>query len=256
MKTPDSQVESDLGVRGAARVALFRMGERLDDDGATAPGDEPLRTIAFACALLSLIILAGATLAGGLAYPGYDPLRQYISELGATGANTGPAVSLAFKVSGALLAAFWLMCAGLFPKSPPLLVGFGLSALNGLGLFFGGVFRCDFQCSLAAPSKAAVLHELLGGLGYLAGIAGVFVLGVAMRSRPAGRGLSNVALGCGVPAALAFGLLQPTFEFDGAAQRVLELALAVWTVAVALSVRRPAGGFLPTASAPPGTHAP
>ncbi|MCY1036430.1 DUF998 domain-containing protein [Corallococcus sp. BB11-1] len=199
-----------------------------------------LRTIAFACGLLSLLILAGAALAGGLAYPGYDHLRQYISELGATGANTGPGVSFAFMASGALLAAFWLMCAGLFPKSPPLIIGFCLGALNGLGLFFGGVFRCDFQCSLASPSKAAMLHELLGGLGYLAGIAGVFVVGLTMRNRPAFRGLFSVALGCGVPAALAFWWIHPAFEFDGAAQRVVELALAVWTVAVALSVRRPA----------------
>ncbi|MFP2930489.1 DUF998 domain-containing protein [Pyxidicoccus sp. 3LG] len=200
-----------------------------------------MRTIAFACAILSLLILAGATIAGGLAYPGYDHLRQYISELGATGADTGQAVSLAFMASGSLLAAFWLMCAGLFPKSPLLIIGFGLSALNGLGLFFGGVFRCDFQCSLASPSKAAMLHELLGGLGYLAGIVGVFVIGLAMRSRPAGRGLFNVALLCGVPAAMTIGLIDPLFEFHGAAQRVVELSLAVWTVAVALSLRRPAG---------------
>ncbi|MCP3136672.1 DUF998 domain-containing protein [Pyxidicoccus xibeiensis] len=200
-----------------------------------------MRTIAFACALLSLLILAGATIAGGLAYPGYDHLRQYISELGATGAETGPAVSLSFMVSGALLAAFWLMCAGLFPKSPLLLVGFGLSVLNGLGLFFSGVFRCDFRCSLESPSRAAMLHELLGGLGYLAGLVGVLVIGLAMRSRPAGRGLFNVALLCGVPAAMGLGLLQPAFEFYGAAQRVVELSLAVWTVAVALFVRRPAG---------------
>lgn len=199
-----------------------------------------MRTIAFACAILSLLILAGAAIAGGLAYPGYDHLRQYISELGATGADTGQVVSLAFMASGALLAAFWLMCAGLFPKSPPLFVGFGLSALNGLGLFFGGVFRCDFRCSMESPSKAAMLHELLGGLGYLAGIVGVLVIGLAIRSRPAGRGLSNVALLCGVPAAMALWLIDPAFEFYGAAQRVLEVALAVWTVAVALSVRRPA----------------
>jgi hypothetical protein len=46
---------------------------------------------------------------------------------------------------------------------------------------------------------------------------------------------------CGVPASMAMWLSNPAFEFYGAAQRVLEIALAVWTVAVALSVRRPAG---------------
>ena len=63
-----------------------------------------IRHIAFGCAVLSLLVLAVATVAGGLAYPGYDHLTQYISALGATGAPTGRAVSLAFIVSGALLA--------------------------------------------------------------------------------------------------------------------------------------------------------
>ena len=49
-----------------------------------------LRTIGVVSAFLSLLILAAATIAGGMAYPGYDHLRQYISELGATGAPTGP----------------------------------------------------------------------------------------------------------------------------------------------------------------------
>ena len=41
------------------------------------------------------------------------------------------------------------------------------------------------------------------------------------------------------PAAGAIWLINPAFEFYGAAQRVLEIALAVWTVGVALAVRRP-----------------
>ena len=200
-----------------------------------------MRTIAFACAILSLLILAGATAWGGSVYPGYDHLRQYISELGATGAATGAAVSVAFMVSGALLTAFWLLCIGLFARSPLTIIGFGLSALNGLGLFFGGVFPCDFQCSLASPSPAAMLHELLGGIGYLCGIVGVLVVGLAMRNRPGGRALFSLALICGVPAAATIWLIHPGFEFYGAAQRVVEVALAVWTLAVAFHVRRPAG---------------
>lgn len=199
-----------------------------------------MRSIAFACAILSLLILWGAMFAGGLAYPGYDHLRQYISELGATGAVTGPAVSLAFMASGVLLAAFWLMCAGLFPRSPLAIAGFGLSALNGLGLFFGGVFQCDFECSLASPSAEALLHDVLGGLGYLCGIVGVLAIGYAMRKQPGRRGLFMLSLLCGVPAATAIWLIHPGFEWYGAAQRVVELALAAWTVAIALAVRRPA----------------
>ena len=196
-----------------------------------------IRHIAFGCGVLSLLVLASATIAGGMAYPGYDHLTQYISELGATGAPTSRGVSLAFMVSGGLLTGFWLLCSGLFPRSILSILGFGLSALNGLGLLLGGVFRCDFECSTADLSPAAVLHDVFGGVGYLCGIAGVFLVGIATRRWPQGRGLFRLSLICGVPAALAIGLIHPDFPWLGAAQRVVEIALAVWTLALAGRVR-------------------
>ena len=196
-----------------------------------------IRHFAFGCAVLSLLVLAAATIAGGMAYPGYDHLTQYISELGATGSPTSQEVSVAFVVSGGLLTVFWLLCAGLFPRSVLSILGFGLSALNGVGLVLGGVFRCDFECSTADLSPAAVLHDVFGGVGYLCGIAGVFAVGIASRSWPHGQGLFGLSLICGVPAALAIWLIHPAFEWYGAAQRVVEIALAVWTVAVALKAR-------------------
>lgn len=196
-----------------------------------------IRYIAFGCAILSLLVLAAATIAGGMAYPGYDHLTRYISELGATGAPTSREVSLAFMVSGGLLAAFWLLCAGLFPRSLLSISGFGFSALNGIGLLLGGVFRCDFECAVSDPSVTAILHEVFGGVGYLCGIAGVFLLGAAARSWPQGRGLFRLSLICGIPAGLAIWLIHPAFEWFGAAQRIVEIALAVWTLAVAMRVR-------------------
>ncbi len=201
-----------------------------------------IRNFALGCGLLSLLVLAAATIAGGMAYPGYDHLTQYISELGATGAPTSHGVSLAFMVSGGLLTAFWLLCAGLFPRSVPSILGFGLSALNGVGLLLGGVFRCDFECSTADLSPAAVLHDVFGGVGYLCGIAGVFLVGVASRGWPQGHGLFGLSLISGIPAALAIWLIHPAFEWYGAAQRVVEIALAVWTLAVALRIRTSTGG--------------
>lgn len=111
-----------------------------------------IRHIAFGCGILSLLVLATATLAGGLAYPGYDHPTRYISELGATGAPTGGTVSTAFMVSGVLFTAFWLLCAGLFPRSLLSILGFGLSALNGLGLVLGA---CSSAISKARGPRRA-----------------------------------------------------------------------------------------------------
>jgi len=149
-------------------------------------------------------------------------------------------------VSGVLLTAFWLLCAGLFPRSLLSILGFGLSALNGLGLVLGGVFQCDFESSRTSPSPEAVMHDVFGGLGYLCGIVGVFVVGIAARRWPQGRGLFELSLICGVPAALAIWLIHPDFEWYGAAQRIVEIALAAWTVAVALKVRGRSNGALST----------
>ena len=201
-----------------------------------------MRTLAFACAVLGLAILLIAAVAGGLATPGYDHARQYISELGAAGAATGPAVSAAFVVSGALQAVFWLLCIRLLPGSRLVAAGFALSALNGLGLLAGGVFPCDAGCSLSDPSLSAILHDVLGGMGYLCGVAGIVLVAMAWRSVPERRRLSGLALLCGMPGVMLIWLIHPGFELFGLAQRGLELAIAVWTLAIAFAVRRaPAG---------------
>jgi hypothetical membrane protein len=198
-----------------------------------------MRTLAFACAVLGLSILLVAAVAGGLATPGYDHARQYISELGASGAATGPAVSAAFIVCGGLQAAFWLMCIRLLPGSRLVAAGFLLSALNGLGLLAGGVFPCDAGCSLSDPSLSAVLHDVLGGLGYLCGVAGILLVAMSWRTRPEFRRLSGLALLCGMPGVMLIWMIHPGFELFGLAQRGLELAIGVWTLAVAFAVRRP-----------------
>lgn len=197
-----------------------------------------MRRLAFACAVLGLLILLTAAIAGGLATPGYDHARQYLSELGARGAVVGPVVSAAFVVSGGLQAAFWLMSLRLLPLSRVAAAGFALSALNALGLLAGGVFPCDAGCSLRDPSLSAVLHEVLGGLGYLCGVAGILLVAIAWRGDPARRRLSGLALLCGMPAVMLVWILHPGFELFGLAQRGLELAFAVWTLAVAFEVRR------------------
>lgn len=226
-----------MGPHGPLAERVWSSGRTRLASNVGDGGRSVIRHIAFGCAVLSLLVLAVATVAGGMAYPGYDHLTQYISELGATGAPTSRGVSIAFMVSGALLAAFWLLCAGLFPRSLLSILGFSLSALNGVGLLLGGVFRCDFECSTADLGPAAVLHDVFGGIGYLCGIAGVFLVGIAARGWPQGRGLFGLSLICGIPAALAIWLIHPDFQWYGAAQRVVEIALALWTVAVALRVR-------------------
>jgi hypothetical membrane protein len=196
-----------------------------------------VRSLAVSLAFAGLLILLIAVLAAGWVTPGYDHARQYISELGASGAYTGTAVSVAFVVSGLLQAAFWLMAIRLL-KTPPLAsLGLMLSALNALGLFAEGVFPCDARCSLTGASPSAILHDILGGLGYLCGAAGILLAAIAWREDPSRRSLFRLALICGLPATVLVWTIHPGFELFGATQRALELAFAAWTIGVALAVR-------------------
>lgn len=197
-----------------------------------------LRRLTILCGCASLLILAVVIFAAPFGYPGYDPATQYVSEMGASGTATGAWVSTAFIVSGLLLAAFWLLCATLFPRSPLAVIGFILCALNGAGLLFGGVFPCDFECAVEGASPTGLLHELLGGLGYLLGVPGLFVLAIASRRWPSGRKLFPLGLACGIVATLTIPIIGPEFSWHGAAQRVLEAAFATWTIAVMITVSR------------------
>lgn len=197
-----------------------------------------VRKLTILCGSASLLILAVVIFAAPFGYPSYDPLSQYVSEMGASGTATGAWVSTVFIVSGLLLAAFWLLCAAVFPRSPLALIGFILCALNGAGLFFGGVFPCDFECAVEGASASGMLHELLGGLGYLLGVAGVFVLAIASRGWPGRPRLFPLGLVCGTVAALMIPIIGPEFPWHGAAQRVLEAAFATWTIAVMVALSR------------------
>jgi hypothetical membrane protein len=197
-----------------------------------------MRAFSIICGVASLAILLVASVGGGLIYPGYNHLTQYISELGASGATTGPAVSLAFIASGVLLALFWLSAITQFPRKPLTVVGFCLSALNGLGLMFGGVFPCDFECSLTGASASAVLHDVLGGLGYLCGIAGAALIAISARGWAQHRHLYGLGIACVIPAAVAVWAIHPGYPWFGVAQRVVELGLGVFAVGVILAMTR------------------
>ena len=197
-----------------------------------------MRRLSIICGAAGLVILATATVVGGLVYADYDHLTQFISELGANGAVTNRLVSLAFIASGALLALFWLSAMTQLPRTPLAVMGFILSALNGLGLMFGGVFPCDFECAFIDHSPTATLHDALSGVGYLCGVAGVFLIALSARRWSRHRYLFPLGMACAVPAILAIGFIHPAFEWRGAAQRVVELGLALFAVGVILALAR------------------
>ena len=166
-------------------------------------------------------------------------MSQYISELGATGAPAGVAVSLGgFLPVGVLLMFFCGLSARIEPRGALRSLGFAGLTIFALSYVGAAFARCDLGCPAAPTSPAQAMHNLFGLAGYLFGPVGLLVLGVASRGWPNGRWLSPLAFVCGA-IGLA-GFLGLAGELRGLVQRLVEAAVAAWILAYAVSLRRQA----------------
>lgn len=189
-----------------------------------------MRRLALILIVAAFAIYAGVVVWGGTVYPGYDPLSQYISELGAKGVVTGPAVTWAgFFVPGVLMLAWVGVMLFAGQLSPLRIAGLILIAAYAWGMINAVIYRCDEGCPAVTDSLDQMLHNMIGALSYLLGVLGLFVLAIEARTRAPW--LFALGLACGAVAAVSFWLLTPDFAFKGLAQRMLEAATAVLLIA-------------------------
>jgi uncharacterized membrane-anchored protein len=183
--------------------------------------------LAFGLLLLGEAILLGMVVVAGARYPGYDHARQYISELGATGAVDGWAVSwVGFVAVGTLTLAFCLIAAWLMRRNVLGVIGWLLLGLNAYAYLNSAWYRCDFEC--AGDSPAQMMHNLFGGLGYLAGCLGLVLAGLSAK---VARWLTVLGVVCAAVAFLGLSGMGEGSEFRGLFQRVTESAIAVFMLA-------------------------
>ena len=194
--------------------------------------------IAFGLLLIGELIQLATVLAGGAVYPGYDHARQYISELGATGAVTGPAVSWwGFVPSGLFITGFCLIAAWLLRRNAAALVACLMLGWYGLSLSAAGVYPCAFECARSDLSVNALMHDLVGGTGYLTGVLGLALAGLSIGPGRA-RWLRPLGLVCAAVAATGFAAIIADVELGGLFQRLLEGALAVFLLAFGWALAR------------------
>ena len=191
-----------------------------------------------ACGVMAPFVYAAAAIAAGLKYPGYDHLKNAISELGATGAPSATIMNFAgFLPYGVLMVAFALAVhqgiradAGGW-LAPSLLATYGLAYV---ALAFA---RCDPGCQAATFSPHHRMHLLLGDVIFLAAVLGPFTLYPRMIRDPAWRSLGVATL---VLPALAW--LIPEIGGVGISgalrQRLWLLLLFIWIEMVAVHLLR------------------
>jgi len=118
----------------------------------------------------------------GILIPGYDPLRQAISETFALGAPFGPAmlVRVALALSGTALVAFaWALDRGLpgTGRAGPV-----VCAISGVLTVLVVVFPCTAGCPGVGASFTDTMHVVVAGGGYLTLLATPVLVAVRVRS--------------------------------------------------------------------------
>jgi uncharacterized protein DUF998 len=188
--------------------------------------------------LLAPVVFILAALAASVRQPGYDHLKNFVSELGATGAPAAGIMNFGgFLVYGLLMMAFaWAVHRGIRADAGGWL-GPTVLALYGLAYVGVALAPCDPGCQAASPSLHHRLHLLLGELVLLTAVLSPFTLYARMVKDPEWRSLATLTLF--LPGS-AWVLLQASgLGVAGAIrQRVWLLLLFIWIELVALRLLR------------------
>jgi hypothetical membrane protein len=189
---------------------------------------------------VTLFVLCGAL------RPEYSHVRQFISELGATGTPNATLMNVAgFLPAGLLLAGFGVSLALWFPRRGTALVAATCIALFGLGHVVAGIFSCDPGCPLEGASWQATVHDRVSLLAFLSGLAGVGLWARVFRRLPAWRSLATYSAVSSVIAVgllIGFGLSTQTRVFTGAWQRLFIGTLYLWCAVVGVRLFRGTAG--------------
>jgi len=136
---------------------------------------------------LFVLVYLAMLLGGAALKPGYSPVAQYISELGATGSAHARLISLAgFIPVGVLCAVLLVVMAARVPLVGIGRVGYWLLLCEPLAWIGSALAPCDLGCPHGG-SVWQVLHNLLGVLTYLGTTLGLVLMAAAPGLRPATR---------------------------------------------------------------------
>ncbi len=188
------------------------------------------------------VVAAAATAAAwippvvfGRRWPDYRAARDFISELGAAGAPDAAAVNASFFIAGVLFVATCALIAR--PRGGGRAIAvLSLVSLVGWSYVAAAFAPCDSGCP-AEGSATQMLHNSVGGLGYLAGAVGLLL---AAGTPAARRGPAWLAAVAGsVALASLIGMGAPELgDVRGAVQRLGEAAVFSWLLVEAYVVGR------------------
>jgi hypothetical membrane protein len=198
---------------------------------------DPLVRIGALAGIGGPLLYAAVVAVTGYLTPGYDPLNQWISELGATGAPYADLFNvLGPGIFGLLSIVF---AAGLWRalKGGPLaFAAAALVTIAGIAGILEGVFPCDPGC--VPVTATGSLHLTIGIIPLLAMLAAIEIFAFIVRKAPGWPGFFAFSQGIVILTVIFAIAFSSGAILDGLYQRIMVGAMLVWVMAVGVRMWR------------------
>jgi hypothetical membrane protein len=232
-----------LATREGEMMAM--QGSAHEGSAHDAVGPDRTTRLLAAGGVAGPIIFVALVVVGGFLYDGYSHVSQAISELGGEGAEYAALQNFNFIMVGVLVIGFaW----GLARGRAASLLGAALVGFFGLSSSIAnGLLPCDLGCE--GTTTVGLLHNITGIAGFLAAIAGMFVLERQWRTNPGWRGhavLTRRAAFLALAGLVGFIVTKAAEleSIDGLLQRVFVVVLLAWIALTAARLYRDVSGVV------------
>ena len=169
---------------------------------------------------------------------GYNPLTQYISALGETGAPNAAIASIMFIISGILLLSFSIGLYVGIKKEKYSFIGPFLIAISAtVDLIGSGIFPCDPGC--AGATTIGRIHLLISIIGGIAVILAPFFIWRSLKKDELWQKYDTFSLIIGVLMILMFGVFMISYSLEiliGLTQRISSGIFNVWILILAIKL--------------------
>ena len=159
-------------------------------------------------------------------FPGYSPVQNFVSDLGATASPWAWLFNLSLWVLGTLALSGTLLVRREFPSGRWSRVGVGALGVAWAFAFLVGVF----------PEQAGAVHTNVSAVAFLSAGVALGAMGIAMWRHGRWGSLAAFTVGCGVVTLgsfLVFASQQGEGSFAGVWERLIIAPILLWSVVVA-----------------------
>ncbi len=119
--------------------------------------------ILWSLGIIAPLWFTAATVLTGLLTPGYSPVSEVVSELGAKGRPYAALMNYGgFMATGIMIVLFSQGARRMLGRGRLAGIACTLIALTGIGVFGTGLFQCDPGCSLEGASVEMIAHSISG----------------------------------------------------------------------------------------------